>query len=108
MDKYTYRATWSKEDSEYAGLCAEFPSLSWLASTQEAALAGIRDVVQKVIQDMSTTGEPIPEPFATTRESSLYTSRRMHIGDFKYRLLKPTLVSIVLSVLDYPVNLMCK
>lgn len=29
-DRYTYRVTWSDEDKEYLGLCAEFPSLSWL------------------------------------------------------------------------------
>ena len=29
-DHYTYRVTWSGEDREYVGLCAEFPSLSWL------------------------------------------------------------------------------
>ena len=32
-DRYTYRITWSEEDMEYVGLCAEFPSLSWLAAT---------------------------------------------------------------------------
>jgi len=31
-DRYTYRVTWSSEDNEYVGSCAEFPSLSWLAS----------------------------------------------------------------------------
>ncbi|GEM_PF-5636466 len=29
-DKYTYRITWSAENEEYVGLCAEFPSLNWL------------------------------------------------------------------------------
>ncbi len=28
--QYTCRVTWSAEDNEYVGLCAEFPSLSWL------------------------------------------------------------------------------
>jgi predicted RNase H-like HicB family nuclease len=37
-DKYTYRVTWSEDDNEYVGLCAEFPSLSWLADTPEKAL----------------------------------------------------------------------
>ena len=41
-DRYTYRITWSDEDQEYAGLCVEFPSLSWLDENPEAALAGIR------------------------------------------------------------------
>ncbi|MEO3341062.1 antitoxin HicB, partial [Acinetobacter baumannii] len=28
--QYTCRVTWSAEYNEYVGLCAEFPSLSWL------------------------------------------------------------------------------
>ena len=63
-DHYTYRVTWSEEDNEYIGLCAEFPSLSWLAKTQEAALKGIRNVVADVIKDMSKNGEDIPQPLA--------------------------------------------
>jgi predicted RNase H-like HicB family nuclease len=35
---YTYRVTWSREDGEHVGLCAELPSLSWLAKTPEDAL----------------------------------------------------------------------
>ena len=37
-DRYAYRVTWSEEDDEYVGLCAESPSLSLLASTPEAVL----------------------------------------------------------------------
>ena len=73
MDKYTYRVTWSEEDNEYVGLCAEFPSLSWLADTQEAALAGIRDVVKQVIRDMQSSGEDIPQPLATRKYSGKFT-----------------------------------
>ena len=36
-DRYTYRVTWSEEDREHVGLCAEFPGLSWLAASPEAA-----------------------------------------------------------------------
>jgi predicted HicB family RNase H-like nuclease len=75
IDKYTYRVTWSEEDSEYVGLCAEFPSLSWLADTQEAALAGIRDTVSQVVQDMQFTGEAIPQPLATREYSGKFTVR---------------------------------
>ncbi|MFH1032276.1 MAG: toxin-antitoxin system HicB family antitoxin [Chloroflexota bacterium] len=75
MDKYTYRVTWSEEDGQYVGLCAEFPSLSWLADTQEAALAGIRDIVKQVIHDMQSTGEPIPQPLAIRRYSGKFTVR---------------------------------
>ena len=75
MDKYTYRVTWSEEDGEYVGLCAEFPSLSWLANSQEAALAGIRDTVKQVVEDMQSSGESIPQPQATKRYSGKFTVR---------------------------------
>jgi hypothetical protein len=42
-DKYTFRVLWSDEDGEFVGLCAEFPSLSWLAASREAALCGDRE-----------------------------------------------------------------
>jgi predicted HicB family RNase H-like nuclease len=74
-DKYTYRVTWSEEDGEYVGLCAEFPSLSWLAGTQETALKGIRNIVKEAIQDMQASGEEIPEPFATRNYSGKFTVR---------------------------------
>ncbi len=51
-DGYTYRATWSEEDEEYVGLCAEFPGLSWLASTPQEALLGIQAIVADVVSDM--------------------------------------------------------
>ena len=34
IDRYTYRVTWSEEDQEHVGLCAEFPSLSWLEANR--------------------------------------------------------------------------
>jgi len=74
-DHYTYRVTWSDEDGEYVGLCAEFPSLSWLSETYEAALQGIRDVVAEVVSDMQANDEPIPEPLATKRYSGTFTVR---------------------------------
>ena len=106
MDKYTYRVTWSKEDNEYIGLCAEFPGLSWLARTQEAASAGIRDVVKQVIQDMQSSGEPIPQPLATRRyrEGLQSVSRQMCTGSFRYKLRNLRLVSTVLSAPNYPAN----
>ena len=56
-DRYTYRVTWSETDSE-------FSSLSWLASTPEAALKGIRKVVVDVVVDLAANGESIPKPIA--------------------------------------------
>jgi len=74
-DRYTYRVTWSDEDGEHAGLCAEFPSLSWLARTPEAALRGIRKVVADVVADMTATGETPPEPLAGKRYSGRFVVR---------------------------------
>jgi len=74
-DKYTYRVTWSEDDSEYVGLCTEFPSLSWLATSPEAALKGIRKLVHEVIGDMQNSGETVPEPLAAKQFSGKFMVR---------------------------------
>lgn len=74
-DRYTYRVTWSEEDQEHLGLCAEFPSLSWLAPTPEAALKGIRRVVSDVIVDMIDNNETVPEPIVLRRFSGKFVVR---------------------------------
>ena len=74
-DRYTYRVTWSEDDNEYVGLCAEFSSLSWLARTPEAALKGIRNVVEGVVKDMQNNGETVPEPIACRRYSGKFMVR---------------------------------
>ena len=74
-DHYTYRMTWSEDDKEYVGRCSEFPSLSWLSSSPEAALRGIRSVVADVVADMKKNREPIPEPLATRKFSGKFMVR---------------------------------
>ena len=74
-DHYTYRVTWSADDDEYVGLCAEFPSLSWLADSPEAALSGIRKVVTKVAADMRKNKEEVPEPLANKHYSGKFVVR---------------------------------
>ncbi|HXR38992.1 MAG TPA: toxin-antitoxin system HicB family antitoxin [Terracidiphilus sp.] len=74
-DHYTYRVTWSAEDGEHVGLCVEFPSLSWLAATPEAALAGIRKVVRGVVRDMKASGETLPAPLAEKHYSGAFRVR---------------------------------
>jgi len=56
-DRYTYRVTWSEDDREYVGLCAEFPSLSWMAGAPENSLRGIRRIVADVVRGMREHGE---------------------------------------------------
>jgi len=82
-DKYTYRILWSEEDGEFVGLCAEFPSLSWLAATSEKALKGILTAVNGCVLDMNKNKEalPLPEKSLTIRDiqtHELYAS----IGEF--------------------------
>jgi len=74
-DRYTYRVTWSEDDNEYVGLCAEFPSLSWLSSTPEAALKGIRKLVADIVKDIESNDETAPEPIACRRYSGKFIVR---------------------------------
>ena len=74
-DRYTYRVTWSEEDKEYVGLCAEFPSLSWLDQTPEGTLKGIRKLVADVVKDMHDNGETTPEPIAYRQYSGKFMVR---------------------------------
>ncbi len=74
-DHYTYRVTWSADDDEYVGLCAELPGLSWLAETPESALKGIRNIVADVIEDMKNNKEKIPEPIAIKNYSGKFMVR---------------------------------
>ena len=75
INKYTYRITWSEEDQEFIGLCAEFPGLSWLAPGSDDALKGIRSVVKECIEDMAQTGEDIPVPISTRQYSGKFIVR---------------------------------
>jgi len=74
-DHYTYRVTWSEEDAEYVGRCAEFPSLSWLARSPETALRGIRRVVADVVADLKKQGEAVPEAISSRRYSGKFLVR---------------------------------
>ena len=74
-DRYTYRVTWSEDDQEYVGLCIEFPSLSWLAKSPEAALHGIRKTVDEAITDMRSHGETPPTPLSGRNFSGKFVVR---------------------------------
>lgn len=72
---YTYRVTWSEQDQEHIGLCAEFPSLSWLAMSPEEALTGIRALVTDCVSDMQQNNESVPEPLSTKSYSGKFMVR---------------------------------
>jgi predicted HicB family RNase H-like nuclease len=94
-DHYTYRVTWSPEDSEYLGLCIEFPSLSWLATSPEKALSGIRKVTAEAVADMQASHEPIPVPLAEKHYS----------GEFKIRIPPPLHRSLAMEAAEQGVSL---
>lgn len=81
---YTYRVTWSEEDGEFVGLCAEFPGLSWLAGTLEGALKGIARVVDDVVTDMRKNAEDVPQPLSARHYSGKFQVR---IPPQRHRLL---------------------
>ncbi|WP_114906478.1 MULTISPECIES: type II toxin-antitoxin system HicB family antitoxin [Ornithinimicrobium] len=98
---YGYRVTWSAEDQEFLATCLELPSLSWLASTQEEALAGLRDLVREVVDDLTATGEPVPEPFATRNYSGKFNLR---VGEHLHRQLAVNAAQEHLSLNQYLVR----
>jgi predicted HicB family RNase H-like nuclease len=57
-DRYTYRVSWSEEDQEFVGLCAEFPSLSWLSAQRDDALHGIVQLVRDAVGDLDADEQP--------------------------------------------------
>ena len=92
---YTYRVTWSPEDGEHLALCAEFPSLSWLARTPEAALKGIQKVVAEAAADMKANDEPIPAALAEKHYS----------GEFRVRIPPQLHRSLALTAAEEGVSL---
>lgn len=74
-DRYAYRVIWSADDQEYVGLCAEFPSLSWLAATPETALKGIRKVVAESVEILRVDGDEIPQPITCKKYSGKFIVR---------------------------------
>jgi predicted HicB family RNase H-like nuclease len=95
IDHYTYRVTWSEEDGEYLGLCAELPSLSWLARKPEAALKGIRGVASEAVDDMQANGEAVPVPLAEKRYS----------GEFRVRIPPQVHRSLAMEAAEQGVSL---
>jgi predicted HicB family RNase H-like nuclease len=83
-EHYTYKVTWSSEDQEFVGLCAEFPSLSYLDENRSASLEGITDLVRTVVEDMSASGEEIPEPLS---EKSYSGKFQVRITPERHRML---------------------
>lgn len=74
-EHYTYQIIWSNEDEEFVGLCAEFPSLSYLAENRYQALEGITNLVKEVVEDLCVNEEEIPEPISQKNYSGKFQVR---------------------------------
>ena len=74
-EHYTYRVFWSSEDREFVGLCAEFPSLSWLDESHLKTLEGITSLVKDALADMKDNGEQLPIPIAERNYSGKFQVR---------------------------------
>ena len=72
---YAYRVIWSTEDEEYVGLCAEFPSLSYLNKDHLKALKGIANLVKDIVIDMEAENEKIPVPISAKNYSGKFQVR---------------------------------
>ncbi|MEV4828302.1 type II toxin-antitoxin system HicB family antitoxin [Micromonospora sp. CA-248260] len=84
VSHYSYRVTWSAQDSEFVATCAEFPSLSWLAPSQIEALQGLQDLLSEVVADLEQQGEEVPKPFADRSYSGKFNVR---VGESLHREL---------------------
>lgn len=84
VSHYTYRVTWSSEDDEFVATCVEFPSLSWLASSQVEALTSLEDLIADTIADMQRHGETVPPPLSERTYSGKFNLR---VGESLHRRL---------------------
>ena len=51
IKKLKFTVKWSKEDKEWAGLCSEYPSLSWMDKDLKKALKGIKKLVKQIEEE---------------------------------------------------------
>lgn len=56
-DRYAYAVHWSAEDQEFVATSTSFPSLSWLASTPDGALLGVRNLVGSALADLAAESQ---------------------------------------------------
>ena len=79
VNRYTYRAEWCSELSEYVGRCLELPWLSQSAPTLEQAIAGIEHAADDYIAEHEGN---VPPPLTERRFSGRFvvrTSPMLHV-----------------------------
>lgn len=84
-DKYIVK--WSEEDREFVGLHKDYPSLSWLAKTEEEALNGIYKLVYDVYVDENFSDEKllVMSKHEITEDTAAATGSRISVKEAKLR-----------------------
>lgn len=96
LNHYSYRVAWSPDDGEYVATALEWGvALSWLDEDPTAALAGLRDLIQESIEDLTADGKPVPAPLAD----------RDYSGRLLLRLPKPLHRNLALHAAEENVSL---
>jgi predicted HicB family RNase H-like nuclease len=72
MNRYTYRAEWSSEFSEYTGRCLELPWLSQHAPTLVDAIVKVEQVVDEYVAERE--GD-LPRPLTDRKFSGRFVVR---------------------------------
>jgi len=101
VSHYTYRVSWSGEDNEFVATCLEFPSLSWLASSQVEALEGLEGLLRDTLADMEEQGEEIPAPLSDRKFSGKFNVR---VGEHLHRDLAMQAAEEHMSLNQYVVK----
>jgi predicted HicB family RNase H-like nuclease len=101
VSHYIYRVTWSAVDNEFVATCVEFPSLSWLAEDQLAALKGLQDLITEAVVDMEAQGEEVPQPFSERTYSGKFNLR---VGESLHRRLAMEAAEEHISINQYVVR----
>ena len=73
MNRYTYRAEWSAEFSEYIGRCLELPFLSKSAPTMRDAIACVEQEVDEYLAERES--DNIPPPLTDRKFSGKFVVR---------------------------------
>jgi predicted HicB family RNase H-like nuclease len=101
VSHYTYRVSWSVEDEEFVATCLEFPSLSWLATSQVEALEGLEDLLRDTLTDMEEQGEEVPAPLSERKYSGRFNVR---VGEHLHRALATQAAEENMSLNQYVVK----
>jgi predicted HicB family RNase H-like nuclease len=81
VDRYTYRAEWSRHYEHYVGVCVELPYLRREAPTAPEAVAAIERATHEHLAALRTCGDPAPTPLSERNYSGkivVRTSPELH------------------------------